>query len=279
MMVVLKIIIVLLAPIIGALIYGLERVVKAKMQNRKGPPLLQPFYDLFKLMDKKNYIVSSSHALLALFHLIAVWISFALFVFGVDLILIIFMHLLSNILLIVAAFSVNSIYSHMGANRELIAALCYEPILILCAVGFFMLTGSFEVGVIFESDKTLLFYLPLLFITFMFAMLVKLKKSPFDFTEAHQEIIGGAEIEYGGIFFEALYTAKVIDYLFIFSFLYLFASNSILIGAILVIFAFFAMLLIDNSTARLSYIQSVKIAFFIMIPLASINLLILKLVV
>lgn len=58
MIVVLKILLVLLAPIVGAFIYGLERVVKAKMQNRKGPPLLQPFYDLFKLMDKK---IISSH--------------------------------------------------------------------------------------------------------------------------------------------------------------------------------------------------------------------------
>ena len=37
------------APILGGFIYGIERKVKARMQNRQGPPLIQPFYDFFKL--------------------------------------------------------------------------------------------------------------------------------------------------------------------------------------------------------------------------------------
>ena len=45
-------ILILLLPIIGGLVYGVERVVRARMQNRIGPPVLQPFYDMFKLLGK-----------------------------------------------------------------------------------------------------------------------------------------------------------------------------------------------------------------------------------
>ncbi|MBN2823945.1 MAG: NADH-quinone oxidoreductase subunit H, partial [Campylobacterales bacterium] len=41
-----EIVLIILAPIFGGLIYGAERVLKARMQNRQGPPLLQPFYDM-----------------------------------------------------------------------------------------------------------------------------------------------------------------------------------------------------------------------------------------
>ena len=41
-------ILVLLAPFIGGIIYGIERKVKARMQNRMGPSIWQPFYDFMK---------------------------------------------------------------------------------------------------------------------------------------------------------------------------------------------------------------------------------------
>lgn len=47
-----------------------------------------------------------------------------------------------------------------------------------------------------------------LFLALLLIIPIKLKKSPFDATEAHQEIVGGVEVEYSGIFFEILYMAK-----------------------------------------------------------------------
>ena len=41
---------VLLAPLFGGLIAGIDRKITARMQGRKGPPVLQPFYDVFKLL-------------------------------------------------------------------------------------------------------------------------------------------------------------------------------------------------------------------------------------
>ena len=41
---------VVLAPFIGGFLTGLDRKITAHMQGRKGPPLMQPFYDVSKLL-------------------------------------------------------------------------------------------------------------------------------------------------------------------------------------------------------------------------------------
>ena len=38
----------LFAPFLGALLDGIDRIISARMQRRKGPGILQPFYDIFK---------------------------------------------------------------------------------------------------------------------------------------------------------------------------------------------------------------------------------------
>lgn len=47
-----------LAPVVGGLLAGLDRIVSARMQGRVGPPLFQPFYDVFKLTEKENITVN-----------------------------------------------------------------------------------------------------------------------------------------------------------------------------------------------------------------------------
>ena len=48
----------ILAPIIGCLLAGLERIISARMQGRVGPPILQPYYDVRKLIAKDDVSVS-----------------------------------------------------------------------------------------------------------------------------------------------------------------------------------------------------------------------------
>ena len=42
-----------LAPIVGGLLDGVDRIVSARMQRRKGPGIFQPFYDLGKLFSQE----------------------------------------------------------------------------------------------------------------------------------------------------------------------------------------------------------------------------------
>ena len=39
------------APFIGGLLDGIDRIISARMQRRKGPSIFQPFYDLGKLFS------------------------------------------------------------------------------------------------------------------------------------------------------------------------------------------------------------------------------------
>jgi ech hydrogenase subunit B len=264
---------ILFAPLIGGLIYGFERIIKARMQRRIGPPLLQPFYDFLKLADKRKMIVHSTHAFLGIMHFVSLWFALAVLLLGGDLILVIFLHLLSTSLLILAGYSARSIFSHLGANRTAISILAYEPVLILIAVSVFMLTGSFEVASIFSYSEPLLYKMPLAFIALLLILPIKLKKSPFDVAEAHQEITGGVELEFSGIFFEAIYTAKWLDYVFCYTLVYLFGANNLLLGIGLVIFVFLYLNALDNSSARVNYKQMLRFSLIVALPIAFLNLL------
>jgi len=44
----------------GLLLCGIDRKLVAKMQKRVGPPILQPFYDFFKLCGKETIIPGGS---------------------------------------------------------------------------------------------------------------------------------------------------------------------------------------------------------------------------
>ena len=268
-----RIILIVFAPLIGGIVYGFERVVRARMQRRIGPPLLQPFYDFLKLADKRKMIVHSAHAFLGIVHFFSLWFALAVLLLGGDLVLVIFLHLLSTSLLILAGYSTRSIFSHLGANRTVLSTLVYEPVLIMIAVSVFMLTGSFETSSIFSYDQALLFKLPFGFVALLLILPVKLKKSPFDVADAHQEIIGGVELEYSGIFYEAVYTARWLDEVFCYTLVYLFGANNPVLGFGLVVFAFLYVNALDNSSARVSYKQMLRFGLGVALPVAFINLL------
>lgn len=265
--------VIFLAPLIGGLVYGFERIVKARMQRRIGPPVLQPFYDFLKLADKRKMIVHSTHAFLGIMHFVSLWFALAVLLLGGDLILVIFLHLLSTSLLILAGYSTRSIFSHLGANRTAISILCYEPVLIIIAVAFFMLTGSFDTAAVFSYPEPLLTRMPLAFIALLLVLPIKLKKSPFDVAEAHQEVTGGVELEFSGIFYEAIYTAKWLDYVFCYTLVYLFGANNPLLGISLVLFVFLYLNALDNSSARVNYKQMLRFSLIVALPIAFINLL------
>ena len=268
------IVLIILAPLVGGLVYGFERIVKARMQRRIGPPLLQPFYDFLKLADKRKIMVHSTHAFLGIMHFVSLWFALAVLILGGDFILVIFLHLLSTALLILAGYSTKSIFSHLGANRTALSVLAYEPILILIAVSAYLITGSFDISSIYAYDAPLLFKMPLAFVALLLILPIKLKKSPFDVAEAHQEVVGGVEMEYSGIFFEAVYTAKWLDIIFVYALIYLFAASNIVLAIGLMLFTFIYINALDNSSARVNYKQMLRFALGVALPIAFINLLI-----
>ena len=56
-------------PFVGALIMGADRKVTARIQGRKGPSLLQPVYDVVKLLQKSPIALNRFQIFYAWLHL------------------------------------------------------------------------------------------------------------------------------------------------------------------------------------------------------------------
>ena len=70
---------ILLAPVIGGLIAGIDRKVTAQMQGRVGPPIFQPFYDVGKLFEKEDAVVNETQRFYVLSYFIFAIFTGALF--------------------------------------------------------------------------------------------------------------------------------------------------------------------------------------------------------
>ncbi|MBP1742814.1 MAG: ech hydrogenase subunit [Deltaproteobacteria bacterium] len=188
-----------LAPFVGGLLAGIDRKLSARLQGRYGPPLRQPFFDVLKLLQKERIVVNKFQNFNILLLFVFTIFSGALFFAGADLLLTIFSLALAGTFFILAGFSVGSPYSHLGAEREVIQMVSYEPMVILMAIGMYQVTGSFKVADLVQSQKPLILYLPGIFAGFLYILTIKFRKSPFDLSmshHAHQEIVRGITTVY-----------------------------------------------------------------------------------
>ena len=96
------------APIIGCLAAGIDRKLTARLQGRVGPPLLQPYYDVKKLLSKDNMIVNESQNLYVVVYVAFLILSLLMLVFKADILMIIFVYTISSIALIVGGMSTGS---------------------------------------------------------------------------------------------------------------------------------------------------------------------------
>ncbi|HXX35095.1 MAG TPA: complex I subunit 1 family protein [Thermodesulfobacteriota bacterium] len=190
-----------LAPFVGGFLAGVDRKLSARLQGRYGPPLRQPFYDVLKLLRKERIVVNKFQNFNIVLLFVFTIFSGALFFAGADLLLTIFSLALAGTFFILGGFSVGSPYSHLGAEREVIQMVSYEPMVILMAVGMYQVTGSFKVADLVQYPRPLILYLPGVFIGFLYILTIKFRKSPFDLSmshHAHQEIVRGITTEFSG---------------------------------------------------------------------------------
>jgi len=247
---------VVLAPAVGALLQGIDRRINARMQSRVGPPLLQPVYDVLKLLGKEGVILNRTQVLYAWIHLAFLMLATVLLVLGQDMIMALLVVAVSTIALILGGMCVRSPYSRIGSSREIMQMLSYEPILVLLVIGIFMTNGSFMARDITLAGKPLLLTLPLIFLAFLLVTAIKLKKSPFDLATSHhghQEIVKGITIEYAGPYLAILEVAHWYETALVFLVLAAFWATNWVVGIALAIIAFVIEILFDNLCARLTY--------------------------
>ena len=271
-----------LGPFVGGILAGLDRKLSAKMQRRVGPPVLQPFYDVGKLFQKEKQTPTRFQDFYVLLFVVFVIASGVLFFMGGDLLLVIFTLTIGAAFLIIAAYSSNSPYAEVGAERELLAMLAYEPMVLITVIGFYMYTGSFKVSDILAGDS--MPFLPLLGIFFgwLFILTLKFRKSPFDLSmshHAHQELVRGVTTEFVGRTMGWVEISHWYENVFLLGVVFLFFANGTalgwIIGIVVAILTYFFEVFIDNCFARMKWQFAFKSAWIVAVVLGMINILVL----
>lgn len=274
--IIIAILALVLAPIAGALISGVDRRVTAWLQSRYGPPILQPLYDVFKLLGKQPMVTNTWQALCAYVYVVGAALSVVLLFTGSDLLLIFFVLTVGAVFLVMGALASPSPYSQVGGQRELLQMLAYEPLLILVFAAIAMVTGSFKVSAVFELKHPMLYDIPLMFIVLGYALTIKLRKSPFDISachHAHQELVRGVYTEYSGPYLAMIEIAHWYEVILVLGLCALFWSTSVVGMVVLVVLTYLAEIIVDNVTARLTWRWMLRSAVGVGVVLTIVNML------
>lgn len=269
---------IVLAPLAGGLLAGADRIATARMQSRVGPPLLQPFFDVFKLFGKQNLAVNRFHSYYLIIYLCFMMASGSLFFSGHDLLMVIFALMVADVFLVLSAYSTNSPFSSIGAERELLQMLSSEPMLLISAVGFYMVVGSFDVATIAASDKVLIFYLPGVFVGLTYILTIKFRKSPFDLStshHAHQELVKGVSTEFAGPSLALIEIEHWYEIILMLSLVYLFFAFNPAVGFGCALLVYLLEVFIDNTNSRVRWDLMLKSAWLVTVVLGVGNLLVL----
>ena len=275
----------LLAPFVGGLLDGMDRKISARMQRRVGPPLLQPFYDLKKLFSKQMIAVNNVQLLLNLSYLVFLMISGALLFAGADILMCLFILSTADMFLILSAASDSSPYANMGASRELVQMMAYEPLTLLVAVGFYLTTGSFQVDEIIRQPLSALLFMPGMLLGFVFSSTIKFRKSPFDLStshHAHQEMVKGLTTEMSGFNLAIMNIAEYYEIVLILGIFCLFIINrnpiSWIFAVAFCLFLYFIEILVDNACSRVKWSTMLWSCWTVTLLTGGINLLVLMLI-
>ncbi len=199
---------------VAPLFSGFARVLRAKIQNRRGPPLLQNYRDLLKLMKRQEviseqatwmfratpYILNASMLLVAM--LIPLHTVYSPMGAAGDLILLIYLFALPRFFFALAGLDSGSPFGAIGSRRELLVSSLVEPILLLVVFVMALLSGSTNLGVITgqvaQGGLPLSMAFLLSMAAFAFALFFEMGRLPFDLAEAEQELQEGPLAEYSG---------------------------------------------------------------------------------
>jgi len=267
------------APFVGGVLAGWDRRITARMQSRQGPPIFQPFYDVVKLWHKENIVVRRSQNFYIFFFLLLVMFTGALFFLGSDLLLVIFALTLAAIFFVLGAYKTSSPYAFIGAERELIQMMAYEPMVLLTAIGMYMVTRSFQVHDIASHPAPLILALPGIFLGFLYTLEIKFRKSPFDLScshHAHQELVRGITTEFSGSALALIEVAHWYENVFLLGWVYLFFAASPFLGVAACLLVFVFVIFVDNVFARLKWQTALSSAWLVAAVLGFGNILVLS---
>ena len=267
------------APVIGCLLDGLDRKVSAHMQGRVGPKLLQPYYDVRKLLSKEQASVNGVDEAYITCAIIFCLLAGGMFISGSNLLMCVFLVTLATLFVIIASYSARSPFADTGADRECLQVMSYEPMLLIMTVGFFAATQSFDTASLWSLDRPMIVSLIPIFLGLLFILTIKLRKSPFDYSyshHAHQELVKGITTEMEGrtlAKIEIMHWCETVLFLMWTGMFFIWDNPLSLVLAIVVVaLVWFFEVFIDNNSARTKWQLGLKYAWLVALVAGVINL-------
>ena len=290
----------------GMLLCGIDRKLVAKMQKRVGPPILQPFYDFFKLCGKETIIPASASkttflmaplvglAALVVIQLFIPVFSFSAFSGMADVIVILYLLLIPAMSIILGGAASGSPYAGVGLSREMVTIISCELPLVLVLLAVAKTVGSaLGTGLCFSLSDIAAYQAmngslitKLSMIPAAAAMLLIIPgetgNHPFDAAEAETEICEGLLAEYSGAplgVFKLSHAIKMLTLTSLFVALFLgglgtgiVALDGIILFLLCVVLTAVSISFVHAITARLKIEQIFKFYWTLVTGLALISL-------
>jgi len=143
-----------LAPLLA----GYVRTLKARLLGRRGPPLLQPYRDLLRLLRKEVVLAESASWLFRVAPYLvfaATWVAAALvptfavgllFSYAADMIAIVALLGSARFMLALAGLDVGTSFGGIGSSREMMIASLAEPAMLMVVFTVALLAGSTQLS-------------------------------------------------------------------------------------------------------------------------------------
>jgi len=295
------------------LILVLERKLLGRFQSRYGPNrvgprgILQPLADVLKLLTKEQStpetavpwmmalapVISIVTAVAALaiipFGPPGAWGgSFGLYGIDVPIGLLYFFAFgsLAFYALMLGGWASGSKYSFLGSMRSAAQLVSYEVSIGLSLLGVAMTAGSLSLVDIVEAQTGIWYVVPQFvgFITFMVAGFAESARAPFDLPESDSELVQGYNTEFGGMRFGAFFMAEYIEIIVVSA-----VASACFLGGwhgpgpeglsplwmVLKTFSLVVFFIWVRATLpRLRYDQLMSLGWKVLLPLATLNILV-----
>ena len=206
-------VVLLLAP----LLTGLTRKVKARLLRRRGPPLLQPYRDIARLLRKEVVLAENASWLFRVVPYLvfaATWVAAALvptfqsgllFSWSADLIAITALLGSARFFLALAGLDVGTSFGGIGSSREVMIASLAEPAMLMAVFTLALIAGSTQLSTVaafmMTSDVGLRVSLGLALFALIMVAIAENARIPVDNPATHLELTMVHEamvLEYSG---------------------------------------------------------------------------------
>ena len=207
----------LLVLLLSPLLNGFVRKMKARLQRRRGPPLMQPYRDLVRLLRKEVVLAESASWLFRVIPYLvfaATWVAASLvptfrsglyFSWTADLIAIIALLGNARFFTALAGLDVGTAFGGIGASREVMIASLAEPAMLMIMFTLALVAGSTQLstmaGFMLSSSVGLRVSLGLALIALIMVAIAENARIPVDNPATHLELTMVHEamvLEYSG---------------------------------------------------------------------------------